>query len=217
MSSWRCRFLFGMVMLALPVALSARETQPAGVAAPDKKAVPADAPPLMPPAGVKTDPWKLPDGALLEITPEKYQELLDEIARLKANAAKAASPTSCMLDKGRIENGFVIFTARFKFHADRADAVFALACGQAKALAAQQQDGRTPMLSSDANGFLVRVDKPGDYEVSLDLSVPLAQRADGSRGFELDLPRAVVTHLEMDLPADARARASAIRTRPKPL
>ncbi len=70
----------------------------------------------------------------------------------------------------------------------------------------QQQDGQNAnAFSSDANGFLVRVDKPGDYEVSLDLSLPLAQRVDGSRGFELDLPRAVITHLEMDLPADARA------------
>jgi len=188
-----------MVLLASPLASSARETP----AAADKKAIPADAAPLMPPAGVKTDPWKLPNGAVLEIAPEKYQELLDEIARLKANA-KPAAPASCNLDKGRIENGFVLFTAEFKFHADRAGAAFALACGQAKALAASQQDGRTPMLSSDANGFLVQVDKPGDYVVSLDLSLPLTQRADGSRGFELDLPRAAITHLELDLPADAR-------------
>ena len=68
---------------------------------------------------------------------------------------------------------------------------------------AQQQDGRTPLLSSDQDGFQVQVDKPGDYQVSLDLSLPLAQRP-GGRGLELDLPRAVVTTLEMDLPADAR-------------
>jgi hypothetical protein len=202
MSSWRCGFLLCALLLAAP-ALTAGEALPP--AAPDKKAAPADAPPLMPPAGAKTDLWKLPGGAVIEITPEKYQELLDKIARLEAIAAKPAAPTSCVLDKGRIENGFVLFTAQFKFHADRADAVFGLACGQAKALAAQQQDGRTPMLSSDANGFLVQVDKPGDYVVSLDLSLPLTQRAGGSRGFELDLPRAVVTSLEMDLPADARA------------
>jgi hypothetical protein len=203
MSSWRCGFLLGTLLLAAAPALTARETPQAAA---DKKAVPADAPPLMPPADVKTDPWKLPGGAIIEITPEKYQELLDKIARLKANAAKPAPPSRCTLLKGRIENGFVLFTAQFDFHADRADAVFALACGQAKALAAQQQDGRTPMLSSDATGFLVQVEKPGDYVVSLDLSLPLTQRAGGSRGFELDLPRAVVTKLEMmDLPADARA------------
>ena len=157
----------------------------------------------MPPAGVKADPWKLPGGAVLEITPEKYQQLLDEIARLKASAAKPVAPARCDL-KGHIKSGFVLITAQFDFHADRADAVFALACGQAKAVAAQQQDGRTPMLSSDANGFLVQVDKPGDYAVTLDLSLPLTQRADGSRSFELDLPRAVVTSMEMDFPADVR-------------
>ena len=128
---------------------------------------------------------------------------MNEIARLKASAAKPAAPARCDL-KGHINSGFVLFTAQFDFHANRADALFALACGQAKAVAARQQDGRTPMLSSDANGFLVQVDKPGDYEVTLDLSLPLTQRADGSRGFELDLPRAVVTSLEMNLPAEVR-------------
>ncbi len=200
--SWRCGFIFCALVLA-GSALCAREESPP--ATPDKKASAADAPPLMPPAGAKTDPWKLPGGAVLEISSEKYQELLEEIARLRANGGKPPPPTRCRLLKGHIEGGFVLFTAEFSFHADRADAVYALACSQAKALAAQQQDGRTPMLSSDANGFFVQVDKPGDYVVNLDLSLPLNQRTDGSRGFELDLPRAAVTALEIDLPADVRA------------
>ena len=68
----------------------------------------------------------------------KYKELLDEIARLKAKS-KPTPPAKCRLLKGRVEGGLVFFTAQFEFHADRPDAVFALACGQAKALGAQQQ------------------------------------------------------------------------------
>ena len=175
----------------------------------------ADQPPLMPPAGPKAgdakppadaapSPTRPPDaGKPVVLSYAKYKELLDEIARLKAKS-KPAPPAKCRLLKGRVEGGLVFFTAQFEFHADRPDAAFALACGQAKALGAQQQDGRTPLLSSDQDGFVVQVDKPGDYQVSLDLSLPLSQRP-GGRGLELDLPRAVVTTLEMDLPADARS------------
>ena len=41
--------------------------------------------------------------------------------------------------------------------------------------------------------------------MTLDLSVPLTQAPGGGRGFELDLPRAVVAYLDMKLPDDARA------------
>ncbi len=195
MSSRRYGWLFGALLLAGTVA--------------------ADPPPLMPSAGQKVEDAKpTADAALAPTDPAadakqvvlsyaKYKELLDEIARLKAKA-KPAPPAKCRLQKGRVEGGLVFFTAQFEFHAERPDAVFALACGQAKALSAQQQDGRTPLLSSDADGFQVQVEKPGDYQVSLDLSLPLSQRP-GGKGLQLDLPRAVVTTLEnMELPADAR-------------
>ena len=195
MSSRRYGWLFGALLLAGTVA--------------------AD-PPLMPPAGQKAEDAKTTADAALAPTDStadakqvvlsyaKYKELLDEIARLKAKV-KPIPPAKCRLFNGRVEGGLVFFTAEFGFHAERPDAVFALACGQAKALSAQQQpDGRTPLISSDQDGFQVQVEKPGDYQVSLDLSLPLSQRP-GGKGLQLDLPRTVVTKLEMDLPADARA------------
>ena len=215
MTSWRYGCWLAALLLAGTIAAVRAADSPA-----DKKAAPPDQP-LMPPAGQKAGDWKLPSDAVIVFADQaadalgvtakqvvlsyaKYKELLDEIARLKAKA-KPAPPAKCRLLKGRVEGGVVLFTAQFEFHADRPDAAFALACGQAKALGAQQQpDGRTPLLSSDPDGFLVQVDKPGDYQVSLDLSLPLSQRP-GGRGLELDLPRAVVTTLEMDLPADARS------------
>jgi hypothetical protein len=184
-------------------------------------AVAAEAPPAADPPPKKPDPLKLPADAVVIVSdqaadalrlmpkfvllsPEKYQALLDEIDRLKALAKpKPAPPAKCRL-KGKVEGGVAALQAQFDFHADRADAVVALACGQAKATAAQLSDGRTPLFSGDADGFLVQVDKPGDYTVTLDLAVPLTSK-NGARGFELDLPRAVVTTLELDLPADARA------------
>lgn len=195
MSCRRYGWLFGALLLAGTVAADPPLMPPAGQKAEDAKTT-ADA------ALAPTDPTA--DAKQVVLSYAKYKELLDEIARLKAKV-KPIPPAKCRLFNGRVEGGLVFFTAEFGFHAERPDAVFALACGQAKALSAQQQpDGRTPLISSDQDGFQVQVEKPGDYQVSLDLSLPLSQRP-GGKGLQLDLPRAVVTKLEMDLPADARA------------
>lgn len=194
MSARPCGLLFGALLAAgIASAVAAREAAP-----------PPAEPPLMPPAGKKIDPLQLPVGSSVVLKPEEYQALLDELARLKGKLR--TPPARCRLRGGRVEDGTVLLNAEFDLHAERPDAVFTLACGQAKARAAQQQDGRTPMLSSDADGgYLVQVDKPGDYTVTLELALPLGQRPAGQRGFELDLPRAAVTMLEMALPAGARS------------
>ena len=115
-------------------------------------------------------------------------------------------PTECRLGQGRVEGGFVLFEAGFDFHAEQKDTVFALACRQAKVTAVTKDKGdRTPILSGDADGYYVQVEQPGDYSVTLSLSVPLSPRPGGGRGFEIDLPRAVVTTLDLALPPDARA------------
>ena len=129
MSCRRYGWLFGALLLAGTVA--------------------ADPPPRMPPAGQKVDDAKTPadpavgstdpaaDAKEVVLSYAKYKELLDEIARLKAKA-KPAPPAKCQL-KGRVEGGLAFFTAQFEFHAERPDAVFALACGQAKALSASSR------------------------------------------------------------------------------
>jgi hypothetical protein len=177
--------------------------------------------PADPPADKKTNPLKLPADAVLVVVeqatdalkampkfvllaPEKYQALLDEIERLKAAAkSKPAAPARCRV-KGKVEGGLAVLQVQFDFHTDRSDALVALACGPARATGAQLGDGRTPVLSGGDDGFTVQVDKPGDYTLTLDLVLPTAVRAEGRRGVELDLPRAVVTQLELELPADVR-------------
>jgi hypothetical protein len=156
----------------------------------------------MPPAGQKIDPTKLPGDSTIVLTPDELQKLLDK-ARLEGRTKQP--PTECRLHKGEIKGSFIFFDAEFACHAERADAVFALACGQAKIVAVSKPDGRTPLLFGDSNGYFVQVEQVGDYSVTLSLSVPLTQRPGGGRGLELDLPRAVVTTLELTLPPDVRA------------
>lgn len=144
----------------------------------------------------------LPKAVLLQ--PEKYQALLDEIDRLSKQLEKqkidnATPPTRCFL-RGKVESGAVRLEAEFSGTAEHADTLVSLACSQAGASSAET-DGRIALIRrTNAGGFLVRIDKAGEYHVKLDLLVPLAGREGNGRGFELSLPRAVITQLELDLP-----------------
>ncbi len=191
MSSRRCALLFGALLLAAVPTLRA-ETASAG----------ADPPPATPPADKKPDPVKPPADSVT-LTQEDLQKLLD---KARQEGRTRLTPFGCRLYDGRVNGAFVEFEADFTFHAERADTVFALACSPAKARAAKQMDGQTPMLWADDHGsYFVQVDKPGDYTVTLHLSVPLVQRPGGVRGLELELPRAVVTSIDLTLPPDSRA------------
>jgi hypothetical protein len=169
----------------------------------------------VPPAGKKLDLMSLPAGAILVVceqaadalrqvpthvllAPEKYQEMLDEIARLKTRLAeRPTSPARCSL-KGRVEGRLVLLQAQFEFVTERPDALVALGGSPAQATAAVL-DGRTPLLRTDTEGFAVQVEKPGEHQVTLDLVLALG-RPRTDFGFEVALPRAAITTLELDLP-----------------
>jgi hypothetical protein len=215
----------------MALALRAEETPPSRPAPPGKASAPADKmalPGPMPSADSKiTDLKKLdfstlpadavivvceraaealrlvPDAVVL--SPKKYQEMLDEIARLKTalQTDKPATPSKCQL-KGKVEGNAVLLEAQFEGATDRPNTVVTLACPQAGAASAQL-DGRMPLIRrAEADGFSVQIDKPGRYQLTLNLFVPLSTRAGNLRGFELTLPRSAITNLELELPANAR-------------
>src|SRR5579884_980282 len=135
----------------------------------------------------------LPKAVILR--PEKYQELLDQIDKLKKQIENpknenAVPPTRCFL-RGKVEAGAVRLEAEFSGTAERADTLVSLACSQAGASSAQTDGHMAQIRRSNTGGFLVRLDKAGEYHVKLDLLVPLVGREGSSRGFELTLPRAV--------------------------
>lgn len=147
---------------------------------------------------------RLPKAVIL--SPDKYQELLDRIEKLKKQIENPKSenvtpPTRCIL-RGKVESNAVRLEAEFAGTAEHADTLVSLACAQAAASSAET-DGRMARIRRSSTGaFLVRIDKPGEYHVKLDLLVPLAGREGNGRGFELTLPRAVITQLELELPAN---------------
>src|SRR5579884_4034235 len=144
----------------------------------------------------------LPKAVILR--PDKYQELLDQIEKLKKQIENpknenAVPPTRCVLH-GKVEAGAVRLQAEFSGTAERADTLVSLACPQA-GLSSAETDGRMARIRrSNAGGLLVRIDKSGEYHVKLDLILPLSGREGNGRGFELTLPRAVITQLDLELP-----------------
>ncbi len=144
----------------------------------------------------------LPKAVILR--PDKYQELLDQIEKLKKQIENpknenATPPTRCVLH-GKVEAGVVRLQAEFSGTAEHADTLVALACPQA-GVSSAETDGRMALIRrSNAGGLLVRIDRSGQYHVKLDLILPLTGREGNGRGFELTLPRAVITQLDLDLP-----------------
>ncbi|MGH7174271.1 MAG: hypothetical protein ACRELG_28720, partial [Gemmataceae bacterium] len=139
------------------------------------------------------------------LTPDKYQAMRDEIERLKKllQTEKPSAPTRCLL-KGKVEAGAVRLEAEFAGTAEHANTVVALACPQAGASAAETDGHMALIRRSESGDFLVRIEKPGEYSIKLDLIVPLAARKGNGRGFEMTLPRAVFTRLELDLPPNSK-------------
>lgn len=157
----------------------------------------------------------VPDAVVL--TPKKYQGLLEEIERLKKRLQpdKPQAPSKCHL-QGKVEGNVVHLRAQFEGATERANAVVALACPQAWATDARL-DGRTPMIRAESDGFQVRIEKAGRYQVTLELIVPLSTRPGNGRGFELTLPRAAINNLELELPANSKDVRAGRRQTGEPL
>jgi hypothetical protein len=144
-----------------------------------------------------------PDAVIL--TPAKYQEMREEIERLRKllQTDKPVTPTSCRLT-GKVEENTVVLEAEFSGSTDRPNTTVALACPQAGAAPARNENGVPHVRRTESGNFLAQIDNPGEYKFKLDLFVSLASRESNGRGFELTLPRATFTQIELDLPANSK-------------
>jgi hypothetical protein len=137
------------------------------------------------------------------LTPEQYQKMMADLAALKARLEtnRPPAPSKCVL-KGKVEGNHVHLEAQFAFVTERPGVTLPLACGQAQA-SAVSLDGHGALFRPETDGFSVTVDKPGEHLLTLQLML-LVNRRESSGGLELDLPRAAITLLELELPADVR-------------
>ncbi len=137
---------------------------------------------------------------VMVLTPEKYKELLDQLEQLKrqANPDKPEPPSSCILT-GRADESTVYLQAVFQFETRRPKTSIALGCQKAFPTAAVLDDGKLPLLPPPGDdGFVVVVETPGNHRLTLDLEVPITGQSGSAtdRGFELFLPKTVITRLE---------------------
>src|SRR5262249_27566561 len=121
------------------------------------------------------------------------------------------APTVCKLT-GRLEGDFLRVQAEFKFQTDRPRAVVALGCQGAQPSEAKldptdaNPDGKLPLLEAGDDGFAVTVEQPGEHVLTLLMKLPVVARSPGvpgsaaDRGFELGLPGAAITTLDLELP-----------------
>ncbi|HXG08510.1 MAG TPA: hypothetical protein VNK04_01855, partial [Gemmataceae bacterium] len=137
---------------------------------------------------------------------EEYQKQLDEIARLQKQAKpeRPITPAVCRLS-GRVEGDLAHLRAEFEFLTERCGTLVALGCLQGQPTAVSL-DGRLPALQYTTDGYVLLVDEPGPHKAALELDLPVTSRGTGGnfRGLVLDLPRAPVTTLELDLPASVK-------------
>src|SRR5208282_6506413 len=133
---------------------------------------------------------------------KEYQELLEQLARLKAQQSdKPVNPSFCELS-GTVDNDSAHLTLQFKFRTDKPMTLVALGCPQAQPTAIAQ-DGQLPDFRPGDDGFVVVADKPGEHLARLELDTAVVALAT-DRGITLDLPHVIVTNLTLRLPDAAK-------------
>jgi hypothetical protein len=150
----------------------------------------------------------MPKGVLL--SPEKYQELLDRIALLEKQLKPTRKPPGVCKLTGQLDGDFVRFQAEFKLTTEQPREWVTIGCKGASLTEARldpgtgDPEGTLPMLEPAADGYNLRVEKPGEHLLTAKLKVPVGVKSivgGGSEtGFELGLPGAAVTTLEVELP-----------------
>lgn len=226
-------------VLLLLGSLLAASDPPATRAAPPEEPRPAAAarPAEKKPASPTLEQMKLPGGAVLllvdemkdalrlvpravVLTPEKYQELLEQIEQLKRQARpdRAETPSSCRLTV-QVEGDLARIRAVYAFRTDRPRARVTVGGQRAWPTSAALDDGQIPVLEFSDEGWIAQVDTPGQHELTLELVQHVAARGSKGldRGVDLGLPRAAITTLDrLDVPnvlADVRVGGRAVRAR----
>jgi hypothetical protein len=180
---------------------------------------PPEPPPRMPRAdGEGPDGLQLPPDAKAVVLPrDKYQEIMEELARLREQAkpSKPLAPSFCDIT-GQIDGDLARLHVSFRFRTERDNQRVSLACAAGNPTDAKL-DGQLPNFSKTSDyGFVVQVDKAGEHKFQLDVELAVNAK-ENERSFSLDLPGAAVTTIALDLPEGvtiARVGPDAMKTEP---
>src|SRR5207249_7197308 len=132
------------------------------------------------------------------LTPKQYQQLRDEAARSNAKGvSEEMAPGECRLT-GKVDDDVVRLQAEFKFLTEKEPEEVLLACLLGRPTSVRL-DGNLPIVHPTGRGLVMVVEKRGEHVAKLEMEVNLSAKGDrgSERGFELDLPGAVVTELKL--------------------
>jgi hypothetical protein len=192
------KWLAGSAWVVLAMWTAGAAEGPAPVGSPEP-------PPRMPRAdgespGASTGLQIPPDAKAVVVPRDKYQELLDELARLReqVKAAKPVAPSFCEIS-GQADADLARLHIQFKLRTDKDNQRVALGCANGNPTEAKL-DGQLPNFAkSGEGGFVVQVERAGEHVFALDLEVAVTGK-DSQWSFSVDLPGSAVTTLELDLP-----------------
>ncbi len=136
---------------------------------------------------------------MVVLPPEKYQELLDELLKLKEQQVEIKPlPPSSVHINGKVDSSLAKLKIRFSFQTEKPGMNILLGCGLGQASSAMM-DGKIPLLKKTLEGFVVFVESPGAHDLDLELLVTVKNQGD-NQSFDLDMPGAAITQLELDMP-----------------
>lgn len=146
---------------------------------------------------------------LVVMTPEQYQDLKDQIKTLQQQLKiDEVSPHGCRL-YGKLEGDSLALRAEFTFKTYQPRTKVFLGLLGAVLTDAGQLDGQQAFPEPfEKRGFFVPIEKEGEHQLTLNLSVKVDVKkvapSGTERGVDLGLPMAAVQNLELELPANIK-------------
>jgi hypothetical protein len=208
-----------LMLLGLGLQLGAQTGDPK--AAGDPKGLPQE-----PPKKISLDKFKMPPGGaivlveegkdlrsyfprMVILTPEKHQELMDRLAQLEKQVkGDRKSPHSCKLT-ATVEGDVLRVAGELHFQVDqpRSNVFLGFRGTQFGDATIRARDGdgawQPAVIDVAADGYVVLADKAGDYQLKLELKLPLVTSGGAGpgaeRSFEIALPGAAVTTLTLEM------------------
>lgn len=137
---------------------------------------------------------------MVVLSPEKFQEMQDEIKKFKEQALKPAIPIipSAMKITGKLDANQARLKVRYSFVVDTPGSQVNLAMGNCQALSAVIA-GKTPVLKKTTEGFVLRSEEPGTQEAEIEF-VAQVRQGNGIFVLGLELPGCAITQMDLDLP-----------------
>ncbi len=184
------------------------------------------------PEPVKSTAIKLPDGTVVfwtknpddvnptvegvVLSPQDYKNLVEQSEQ--ARKAKTQAPSSVAI-RGKIETRgerlVAALSLTYSFRTTQPRTLLILGCQRSLLVAAKSGQAKLPILNPPGDdGLTLLVDSAGEQTLTLDVEVPVGARGPKNElGFDLGLPRAAITTLQLQASPAAGIASVSLGTR----